>query len=98
MLCVTRTLKTICQKIDKLMTFFSNKVICSKLLCLEVATFCLAYLDQGSEMIIFESVLTTLLTSDIFRGPGVAAKNGTCLKPNQLSSIGETHCMYEGFR
>jgi hypothetical protein len=52
-------------------------------------------LDQGSEMIIFEWILTTFEASSIFEAAGVLMKIGLNLKLNhqiQLAQIGETHC------
>jgi hypothetical protein len=45
------------------------------------------YLDQGSEMIIYESILTTFEKSAIFRGNWAASKIGLSLKSNHHRQI-----------
>ncbi len=55
-------------------------------------TVCFIDLDQGSEMIIFESILTTFIESIIFGKQIVSRLKLNHLKQIKLASIGETHC------
>ncbi len=64
------------------------------------ATVCFTNLDQGSEMIILKSILTTFIASIVFRSCWGSRKNYSSLKSShqkqiELASIGETHCINE---
>jgi hypothetical protein len=48
---------------------------------------CFTDLDQGSEMTIFELILTTFTASIIFEAAGEVAKIGSSLKLNQHEQI-----------
>ncbi len=48
-------------------------------------TVCFTDLDQGSQMNIFESILTAVIVSTVFRG--TVAKNGLSLKSNRHKEI-----------
>jgi hypothetical protein len=55
-------------------------------------------LDQGSKMIIFESILTTFKASSVFEAAGTLLKIGLRLKLNHhrqiwLAKISETQCI-----
>jgi hypothetical protein len=45
-------------------------------------TVCFTDLDQGSEIIIFESILTTFIASVFLAAPGAVANIGLSLKSN----------------